>query len=221
MFRPRQELGASDLAVYLEMDPLIKTGDLHLLRGRHVYLRFLAEADREIIRPLARDERLWEFTKTLLITGTYDQQFDRYFNDALAFAAKGDQAFVIVAPADDKVIGMTRAYDLDRRIKKATIGHTWYIPGVWGKAHNKECKLLLLTYLFESLQLERVDFKVAGQNIRSQKAVEKIGGVREGVLRRYSLRNDGTPADTVFFSILSEEWPVKKLRLAALVEQLR
>ena len=131
----------------------------------------------------------------------------------LLFPAKGGQAFVIVATVDDRVIGMTRAYDLDRRVKKITIGHTWYIPEVWGKAHNKECKLLLLTYMFESLGLERVDFKVAGQNIRSQKAVEKIGGVREGTLRRYTLRNDGMPADTVFFSILGEEWPEKKERL--------
>lgn len=199
------------------MDPLIETRDLHLLRGRHVYLRFLDEADREILRSLARDERLWEYTKTLLLTESYDQQFDKYFDDALAFAAKGDQAFAIVATAGDRVIGMTRAYDLDRRIKKATIGHTWYVPEVWGKAHNKECKLLLLTYLFEKLGLERVDFKVAGQNLRSQRAVEKIGGVREGVLRRYSLRNDGTPADTVFFSILGEEWPAKRQSLAAMV----
>ncbi len=202
------------------MDPLIQAGDLTLLRGRHVYLRFLTEADREITRLLARDERLWEFTKTLLLTETYDQQFDQYFNDALAFSAKGDQAFAIIATADDRMIGMTRAYDLDRRVMKATVGHTWYVPEVWGKVHNKECKLLLLTYLFEQLQLERVDFKVAGQNIRSQKAVEKIGGVREGVLRRYSIRNDGTPSDTVFFSILGEEWPGKKRTLAAMVENL-
>src|SRR5579871_6641385 len=100
------------------MDPLIETRDLHLLRGRYVYMRFLCEPDREILRSLARDERLWEYTKTLLLTETYDEQFDHYFNDALAFAAKGDQAFAVIATAGDRVIGMTRAYDLDRRIKK-------------------------------------------------------------------------------------------------------
>jgi RimJ/RimL family protein N-acetyltransferase len=202
------------------MIPLIEAGNLVLLKGPHVYLVFLNEGHREVLRPLARDERIWEFTKTLLLTETYDQQFDTYFNEALSFAAKGDQAFAIVATADDRVIGMTRAYDLDRRVKKATIGHTWYVPDVWGMAHNKECKLLLLTYLFEGLGLERVDFKVAGQNIRSQKAVEKIGGVREGVLRRYSLRNDGVAADTVFFSILGEEWPEKKANLKTMIADL-
>jgi RimJ/RimL family protein N-acetyltransferase len=118
----------------------------------------------------------------------------------------------------DRVIGMTRAYDIDRKVKKITIGHTWYIPAVWGKAHNKECKLLLLQYIFDTLGFARADFKVAGQNIRSQKAVEKIGGVREGSLRRYTLRNDGTPADTVFFSILDEEWPERKKRLREMVD---
>ena len=195
------------------MIPLIETGELPLLKGRHVKLQFLAESHREILRSLARNERIWEYTKTLLLTETYDQQFNNYFHEALAFAVKGAQTFAIVSVADDRVIGMTRAYDLDRLVKKITIGHTWYVPEVWGNVHNKECKLLLLTYMFETLGLERVDFKVASQNIRSQRAVEKIGGVREGALRRYSLRNDGTPTDTVFFSILSEEWPERKGRL--------
>jgi N-acetyltransferase len=203
--------------LYLGMIPFIESQRLDWLKGYHVYLQFLTEAHREVLRPLAKDERIWEFNKTLLLTETYDQQFDNYFNEALSFAAKGDQAFVIVAAADDRVIGMTRAYDLDRRVKKITIGHTWYVPEVWGKAHNKECKLLLLRYIFDTLGLERVDFKVAGQNIRSQKAIEKIGGVREGVLRRFTLRNDGVPVDTVFFSILREEWPERKKKLLTML----
>jgi N-acetyltransferase len=202
------------------MIPFIEACNLYLLKGCHVFLQYLTESHREVLRPLAKDERIWEYTKTLLLTETYDQQFDNYFNEALALSAKGDQAFAIVTVADDRMIGMTRAYDLDRRVKKITIGHTWYVPEVWGKAHNKECKLLLLGYLFDTLGLERVDFKVASQNIRSQKAVEKIGGIREGSLRRYSLRNDGTPTDTVYFSILREEWPERKDRLIALIEAL-
>src|SRR5580698_8210619 len=114
------------------MIPFIENQRLDRLKGSHVYLQFLTEGHREVLRPLAKDDRLWEFTKTLLLTETYDQQFDTYFNEALSLAAKGDQAFVIVTTSDDRVIGMTRAYDLDRRVKKITIGHTWYIPSVWG-----------------------------------------------------------------------------------------
>jgi RimJ/RimL family protein N-acetyltransferase len=201
------------------MIPFVDVENLSLLRGQYIYLQFLREAHREALRPLAKDERIWEFTKTLLITETYDQQFDDYFNQALAFESRGDMAFVIMATDGDRLIGMTRAYDIDRRVKKITIGHTWYDPAVWGLAHNKECKLLLLRYIFKVMRFERAEFRVAGQNVRSQRAVEKIGGVREGVLRRHSLRNDGTPADTVYFSILSEEWGEKEKRLQLLVKQ--
>jgi RimJ/RimL family protein N-acetyltransferase len=199
--------------------PFIDAADLALLRGRQVYLEFLTEAHRNILRPLARDERIWEYTKTLLITETYDRQFDDYFDQALAFASKGDQAFAIVA-TDGRVIGMTRAYDIDRKVKKATIGHTWYIPEVWGKSHNKECKLLLLQYIFDTLGFARVDFKVASQNLRSQKAVAKIGGVKEGILRRFAQRNDGSSTDVVIFSMLDDEWMENKRRLQEMVAAL-
>jgi N-acetyltransferase len=204
--------------------PFIDAGELSLLKGRQVYLIFLTEAHREILRPLARDERIWEFTKTLMITDTYDRQFEKYFNEAMATAAGGGQTFVIVEDGGtiggkDRVIGMTRVYDVDWKVRKATIGHTWYIPAVWGKVHNKECKLLLLQYIFARLGFVRVEFKVASQNLRSQKAVAKIGGVKEAVLRKFTLRNDGTPSDTVIFSILDEEWPAKKQQLLRLVAE--
>jgi N-acetyltransferase len=221
--------------------PFIDAGGLSLLKGSQVYLTFLKEAHREILRPLARDERIWEFTKTLMITDTYDQQFDKYFNEAIATAAGGGQTFIVVGVGvkggiagdlgrtagdhrgldvgEDRVIGMTRVYDVDWKVRKATIGHTWYIPAVWGKLHNKECKLLLLQYMFGRLGFVRVEFKVASQNLRSQKAVAKIGGVKEAVLRKFTLRNDGTPSDTVIFSILDEEWPEKKQRLLRMVAE--
>jgi RimJ/RimL family protein N-acetyltransferase len=185
-----------------------------------IQLRFLTEEHREPLRRLAKDERVWEYTKTLLLTDTYDSQFDKYFGEALGFAAVGAQAYCICDGVTGDPIGMTRVYDIDLRVKKATIGHTWYIPAVWGKVHNKACKLLLLEYLFETMGLQRVDFRVAGQNIRSQKAVMKIGGVPEGVQRRFSLRNDGTYADAHYFSILGEEWPENKIRIQGMVHSL-
>jgi len=192
--------------------------DLSQLRGPNVYLTKLTEQHREALRPLARDERIWEFTKTLLLTETYDAQFDRYFNEALATAGPEGQGFVIRASADDSFIGMTRVYEVDQKVAKGIIGHTWYIPAVWGRVHNKECKLLLLTWLFEIKKLQRVALTVAGQNIRSQKAVQKIGATREGILRRFALRNDGSPTDTHIFSMLADEWwTEKKARLQQLV----
>ncbi|HEU0065497.1 MAG TPA: GNAT family protein, partial [Flavisolibacter sp.] len=96
---------------------------------------------------------------------------------------------------------------------------TWYIPEVWGKDHNKECKLLLLTNAFEKLGFNRVGFEVAHQNIRSQKAVEKIGGIKEGELRKYAYRADGSLRNTVIFSIINDEWPAKKSLLEKMVNQ--
>lgn len=190
------------------------------LENSWIRLRFLTGQHREQLRPLAKNDHIWEFTKTLMVTDTYDQQFDTYFDIALATAAAGGQAYVILDAVTDAVIGMTRVYDIDHKVKKAIIGHTWYIPAVWGKVHNKACKLLLLEYLFDTLGFTRVAFAVKGQNIRSQKAVQKIGATREGILRNFELRNDGVPSDQHIFSILGEEWPDRKHRLQQIVTSL-
>src|SRR5882724_12365292 len=119
--------------------------DIARLKGRHVYLEFLQEAHREPLRQLARDERVWEYTKTLLLNERFDEQFDTYFNTALdTNALQGQQAFAIRQAQDDAIIGMTRFYGITPADKRLEIGYTWYTPAVWGKAHNKECKLLLL-----------------------------------------------------------------------------
>jgi RimJ/RimL family protein N-acetyltransferase len=187
------------------------------LRGHSVYLLPLRIDDKERLRPLARDERIWEFTKTLLIDEKFDRQFDDYFEVAIRLPETGNQAFVIYRASDDSIIGMTRAFNIDPKEKRLEIGHTWYIPSVWTLIYNKECKLLLLQYIFETLKYNRVEFKVAHQNIRSQRAVEKIGGVKEGVLRKHMVRNDGMRRDTVVFSIIDEEWPEKKKNLQQLI----
>ncbi|HYH16490.1 MAG TPA: GNAT family protein [Flavisolibacter sp.] len=193
--------------------------DTSKLKGAHVYLEHLRPDHTDVLRSLARDERLWEFTKTLLINDTYDEQFTSYITTALDPAAiGGQQAFVIRATADDAILGMTRFYFIEPKDKRLAIGYTWYIPAVWGGPHNKECKLLLLQYAFETLGFNRVEFHVAHQNIRSQKAVEKIGAVKEGVLRKYALRPDGSIRDTVVFSIIDEEWAEKKQRLQEMLK---
>jgi len=168
---------------------------------------------------LAKDPRLWEFTKTLLIDDTYDIQFDDYFDEALNLPQLFGRAFVIRTTAGSTIIGMSRFFNVSWKDKRLEIGHTWYIPEVWGKVYNKECKLLLLQYAFEHLHLHRVEFRVAHQNIRSQRAVEKIGGIKEGVLRKFTIRNDGSRRDTVVFSIIDDEWPERKERLQQMVQE--
>lgn len=195
---------------------IITADQLPLLRGQSIYLRFAAETDREDLRPLAKDDRIWEFTRTLMVTDTYDTQFDEYFAIALATVKEG-QAFVIRRTDSDAIIGMTRIHSYTPKDKWAEIGHTWYLPEAWGQVYNKECKLLLLQYLFEKVGLCRVQFRVAHMNLRSQRAVQKIGGVKEGVLRKHGFRNDGERKDTVVFSIIDDEWPEKKAALQTLI----
>jgi len=115
------------------------------------------------------------------------------------------------------MIGMTRLYEINPKEKTVLIGYTWYIPSIWAKVHNKECKLLLLEYIFEDLKFNRAELRVAHQNIRSQKAVEKIGAVKEGVLRKHGYRNDGSIRHTVVYSVINDEWPQTKEKLLSLI----
>ena len=199
--------------------------DTSLLKGQHVYLQELKPEYIPELKVLAKDKRLWEFTRTLLIDETFDSQFERYMEVALhpngdgSFGAGLQKTFVIFRTNNDTIIGMTRFYGLDQKHKRLDIGYTWYIPDVWGKVHNKECKLLLLQYAFEVLNLNRVGFHVAHINLRSQKAVEKIGGVKEGMLRKHSYQPDGSSRSTVLYSIINDEWPQKKNNLLQLINQ--
>ena len=194
--------------------------DYSLLKGKYVYLEPLKEENIPVIKELARDERIWEFTKTILVNDQFDDQFSQYIKVPFDPANKQTiVAFVIRQVCDNSIIGITRFYDIDEKNKRLNIGYTWYVPSVWGKVHNKECKLLLLKYAFEVLNFNRVGFEVAHQNIRSQKAVEKIGGVREGELRKYAYRADGSLRNTVIFSIINDEWNIKKEKLQALIKE--
>ena len=192
--------------------------DISKLKGKHVYLETLQPHHKEILRQLAKDERIWEGNRGFILNETFDDQFDRYFSTAMDNEAMGgQQAFVMFTAEGNEIIGMTRLLNIDEKERRLEIGYTWYVPAVWGKVYNKECKLLLLRYTFEELHFNRAQFNIAGQNIRSQKAVEKIGGVKEGVLRKHGYRNDGSLRDTVIFSIIDDEWNVKKEKLLQLI----
>jgi RimJ/RimL family protein N-acetyltransferase len=132
---------------------------------------------------------------------------------------KGTQfPFVIYHKAHNKLIGSTRFIDIQPLHNKLEIGWTWLHPDYWASAVNFECKLLLLTFAFESLGVYRVQFKVDVLNMRSRKAVEKIGGIAEGILRNDMVRENGTKRNSVYFSIIESEWPETKKRITALIQ---
>jgi RimJ/RimL family protein N-acetyltransferase len=112
--------------------------------------------------------------------------------------------------ASHDVAGLTTYYDIDPVNRSVAIGATWLGRRFWRTAVNTEAKLLLMRRAFDVLGCARVVWHVDLLNERSQAAVERIGGVREGVLRKHMIRRDGSWRDTVVFSMTDDEWPAAR-----------
>jgi RimJ/RimL family protein N-acetyltransferase len=127
--------------------------------------------------------------------------------------------FLLQHTLTGEILGSTRIWEWERTHKRAEIGFTWINPKWFGTNINSEAKLLLLDYAFNALKLNRVQFRADERNLRSQRAIEKLGAVKEAVLRNYKFRRDGSIGDVLLYSITSSEWPGlsvnlrKKLRL--------
>lgn len=127
--------------------------------------------------------------------------------------------FAVIHRATGQAIGWTTYMDINVADEWLEIGWTWYGRAYWRSAVNTESKLLLLTHAFEDLGMGRVQLKTDHLNYRSQAAIERLGARREGALRRHRRRPDGTWRDTVYFSILADEWPAAKARLTARLDE--
>ncbi|HEY4312361.1 MAG TPA: GNAT family protein [Pirellulales bacterium] len=121
--------------------------------------------------------------------------------------------FAIVSQETGKAVGMTCFLDIRPRDRNLEIGFTWIAKALQGTAVNPECKYLLLQHAFEDQHAIRVQLKTDSRNQQSQRAIEKLGAVREGILRRHMIMPDGYIRDTVMYSITDEEWPAVKERL--------
>lgn len=140
--------------------------------------------------------------------------WDSWFGEASAGVAAGRYvAWATVALDNGRAVGSTRFGDIDVPSERVEIGWTWLAPSRWRSALNSEAKLLQLTYAFDELGVGRVALKTDGRNERSQAAIERLGGVREGTLRRHLRMPDGFIRDTVYYSILADEWPPIRERL--------
>ena len=154
---------------------------------------------------VAQNSRIWEHMSVDLTT---KENVIRYVEDALNKRANGtDFAFVIIDQLTKKIIGCTWFLDIEMSHKRLEIGSTWITPSHWRTSVNTNCRCLLLQYCFEELQLHRVQIKTGHENVRSQKAIERIGATKEGVLRNHMIRKEGMIRHTVIYSIIQEEWP--------------
>jgi len=185
------------------------------LDGQLVQLITLNKDHFSELESLATDKRIWQY---YVYDGSDGNRLRAVLNAALADMLKGVQLpFVVFLKSEKRLIGSTRFMDIQPLHRKLEIGSTWLHPDYWGSEANLECKLLLLTYCFEKAEALRVQFKTDENNIRSRKAIEKIGGKFEGILRHDMLRDNKTKRNSAYYSIIDDEWNEVKSNLMSLL----
>jgi len=183
------------------------------LEGKRVKLIPLSMAHAEELWDSAKEEDLWTHY-TFRQMGSIEK-FKEFLKGSLAEAesCKGF-TFTIIDKATGKMRGGTSFLDIQPASRSLEIGRTWLAKELHGTGFNAECKFLLLRYCFEEMKLIRVFFKTDSNNIRSQKAMEKIGARFEGVLRNHMIRDDGTFRHSAYYSIIEGEWKEVKEKLS-------
>lgn len=185
------------------------------LRGRHATLEPLTREHHDGLIAAARDGELWKLWYTSVpssedMTAEIDHRLDlQARNSMLPFA---------VLDATGTAVGMTTYMNIDADNKRLEIGSTWYAQRVQRTALNTQCKLLLLTHAFETLECIAVEFRTSYFNHQSRRAIERLGAKLDGVLRNHQRHNDGSLRDTCVYSIIQSEWPAVKTHLAFQLE---
>lgn len=188
-----------------------------ILEGETVELIPLEKEHFEELYIAAADRELWELVPTDCSDRTL---FNQNYELALSQRETENQyPFVIRHKKTGKLIGSTRFFEIFPSDKKLEIGWTWITKDFWGTSVNLECKLLLLTFCFEVLKTNRIQLKTKDNNFRSRKAIEKIGGVFEGIFRKDKVLSDGTTRNAAYYSILDDEWEMARLKIENLIRE--
>jgi RimJ/RimL family protein N-acetyltransferase len=176
-----------------------------VLEGRGIRLEPLAEEHHDALVAAASDGRLWEFW---YIAVPPAEGMRTYILDALKGQREGHMLpWVVRDAASGMIVGSTRYHDIAVGLDRVEIGHTWYGQSRQRTHVNTTCKLLLLSHAFDTLGCKVVGLRTDNFNFRSQRAIEALGAKRDGVIRHFGTRRDGTVRDVVMYSILSTEWP--------------
>jgi RimJ/RimL family protein N-acetyltransferase len=176
-----------------------------------VQLEPMAIEHAAALEAAAHDGELWNLRVTSVPAPGETQA---YIKTALQGQGDGHMLpFVVRDVASGKVIGSTRYHDIVPAVERLEIGYTWYGKR-WQRSHvNTNCKLLLLAHAFETLGARLVGWRTDNYNFASQRAIERLGARKDGVLRHHALRRDGTVRDTVMYSLTAGEWPEVKIHL--------
>jgi N-acetyltransferase len=176
-----------------------------ILEGAGIRLEPLREEHREALTAAAADGRLWELW---YVAVPAPDDTAKYVADALKGQEDGHMLpWVVRDTASGAIIGSTRYHDIVANIDRVEIGYTWYSQSRQRTHVNTTCKLLLLAHAFDALGCKVVGLRTDPFNFRSQRAIEALGAKKDGVIRHYATRRDGTPRDLVMYSILASEWP--------------
>jgi len=185
-----------------------------VLYGDAVKLEPLDRSHAEDLLAAGADPEIWRYLPVAQLTTL--SEVTRWIDEAWKLAATGEELpFAIVDPESGRAIGSTRYLEIHRNWRSLEIGWTWLAGSAQRSAVNTEGKFLLLKHAFEDLGALRVQFKTDGRDQRTQEALERIGAVKEGVLRKQRVNHDGYVRDAVYYSILDDEWPAVKERLTA------
>jgi len=176
-----------------------------VLEGRGVRLEPLTTEHHDALAGAAADGRLWELW---FIAVPPPEGMRAYVADALQGQREGHMLpWAVRDLASGAIIGSTRYHDIAAAIDRVEIGYTWYAQSRQRTHVNTTCKLLLLRHAFDTLGCQVVGLRTDNFNFRSQRAIEALGAKRDGVIRHYGARRDGTARDLVMYSMLASEWP--------------
>ncbi len=181
------------------------------LHGKHVSLLPLSHAFERDLDEALRDGDLW----TLWYTAVPEpERLAAEIDRRLGLQRQGSMLpFVVIEAATQQAAGMTTYLNIDAANRRVEIGATWYRQRVQRTALNTECKLLLLTHAFETLDCIAVEFRTHFFNKQSRAGIERLGAKLDGILRQHQFARDGTLRDTCVYSILNHEWPAVRSHL--------
>ena len=185
------------------------------LEGRRVRLLPLTLEHVDALWRAGNDPDLWRLTTTRIHS---PEDMRRYVEAALVDQERGlSLPFATVEKGSEAIVGSTRFGNISLENKRVEVGWT-FVTFAWQRTFvNTEAKLLMFTHAFEELGCNRVELKTNALNMRSRKAMLRLGLKEEGTLRRHMINADGTVRDTVYYSVIAEEWPDMKARLETML----
>ena len=180
-----------------------------ILENSFALLRPINKTDIDNLLPVAtKDKDLLQFSPAQIYTR---ELLKTYIDNAVEHKIRKTRyPFIVFDKTRNQFAGSTSFLNISNPDDRLEIGSTWYGKAFQKTGLNQNCKYLLLQYAFDNLKAERVEFKTDERNLASRKAIEKIGGQFEGILRRHTLMSDGFRRNTICYSILKSEWPELK-----------